>query len=73
MSHYMVYVSIITHVTLYWICRTIPTALSPAEAEALGLHEAIKFSIDKNMSSVIFESDCKIIVDSINYSLVPQN
>jgi len=48
-------------------------ALSPTEAEALGLHEAIKFAIENNMSSVIFESHCKIIVDSINYSLVRQN
>jgi len=49
-------------------------ALSPTEAEALGLHEAIKFAIDNNnMSPIVFDSYYKIIDDSINYSLVPQN
>lgn len=45
----------------------------PIEAEALGLFEAIKFAIAENMSSVIFESDCKIIVDIVNSPEVPNN
>jgi hypothetical protein len=45
----------------------------PTEAETLGLYEAIKFAIAQNMSSVIFESDCKIIVDIVNSPQVPNN
>jgi ribonuclease HI len=46
---------------------------SPAEAEALGLLEAIKFSIDSGMNLVIFESDSKIVIDVVNSDSVPQN
>jgi len=43
------------------------------EVEAWGLLEAIKFVVAKDMSSVIFESDCKVIVDIVNSSHLPQN
>lgn len=36
---------------------------SSSPAEALGLLEAVKFSIDRGMNSVIFESDSKIVID----------
>jgi len=42
---------------------------SPAQAEALGLLEAIKFSIDMGMNLVIFESDSKIVIDVVNSDL----
>jgi len=44
-----------------------------AEAEALALLEAIKFSIDRGMNSVIFESYSKIVIDVVNSDSVPQN
>ncbi|XP_024632655.2 uncharacterized protein [Medicago truncatula] len=47
--------------------------LLPAEAEAWGLFEAMKFALDNDMPSVIFESDCKTIVDIVNSHQVPQN
>lgn len=47
--------------------------LLPAEAEAWGLFEAMKFALANDMSSVIFESDCKVIVDLVNSHQVPQN
>lgn len=43
------------------------------EAEAWGLLEAIKFVVDKDTTSVIFESDYKVIVDIMNSSHMPQN
>jgi len=48
-------------------------SLMPVEAKAWGLLEAIKFGVAKDMSSVIFESDCKVIVDIVNSSHFPQN
>jgi len=45
----------------------------PVEVEAWGLLEAIKFAVAKDMSSVIFEFDCKVIVDIVNSSHMPQN
>ena len=48
-------------------------SLMPVEAEAWGLLEAIKFVFAKDMSSVIFKSDCKVIVDIVNSSHMPQN
>jgi len=44
---------------------------SHVEAEALGLLEAIKFSIDRGMDLVIFESDSKIVIDVVNSDSVP--
>jgi len=41
-------------------------SLLPAEAEAWGLLEAMKFALDNDMPSVIFESDCKVVVDIVN-------
>jgi ribonuclease HI len=49
------------------------SSLMPVEAEAWGLLEAIKFAAANDMSSVIFESDCKVIVDIVNSSHLPQN
>ena len=48
-------------------------SLTPVEAEAWGLLEAIKFVVVKDISYVIFESDCKVIVDIVNSSHLPQN
>jgi len=48
-------------------------ASSPPEAEALGLLEAIKFAIGRDMTSVIFETDCKLTVDTVNSPVVPHN
>jgi len=48
-------------------------SLTPVEAEAWGLLEAIKFAVVKDMPYVIFESDCKTIVDIVNSSHLPQN
>jgi ribonuclease HI len=49
------------------------SASSPAEAEAIELLEAIKYAIERGMSSVIFESDCKIVIDIVLSDLVPPN
>jgi len=49
------------------------SATSPLEAEALGLFEAIQFAIDRDMTSVIFEADCKLVVDLVYSPIVPQN
>jgi len=49
------------------------SATSPPEAEALGLFEAIQFAIDRDMTSVIFETDCKLVVDLVYSPIVPQN
>jgi len=46
---------------------------SPAEAEALGLLEAIKLVVARGFPFVIFESDCKFVVDAVNSSQVPHN
>nr|ABD32681.1 Polynucleotidyl transferase, Ribonuclease H fold [Medicago truncatula] len=43
------------------------------EAEAWGLFEAIKFALANDMTFVIFEYDCKVIVDIVNSSQMPQN
>lgn len=48
-------------------------ALSPTEVEAWGLYEAKKFAIDRGMQSVTFESDCKVVVDSVNSCCALQN
>lgn len=52
-----------------------PSSSSPAEAEALGLLKAVQFAIDKNMVSVVFESDCKVCCghDQFCYSPPQQN
>ena len=46
---------------------------TPPEAEALGLFEAINMAINCHMSSVIFESDCRLLVDTINSNSIPNN
>lgn len=43
----------------------------PPEAEGLGLLEAIKLAIERGFPSVIFELDCKLVVDTVNSSQVP--
>jgi len=48
-------------------------APSPTKAETMTLYEAIKFAIDREMSSLIFESDCKFVLESVNASLALQN
>jgi len=50
-----------------------PSSSSLAKAEALGLFKAVQFAIDKNMFSVVFESDSKFVVDMINSAFVPHN
>jgi len=47
--------------------------VTPSEAEATGLLEAVKLAIARGMQSVIFESDCKIVVDVVNSSANPHN
>jgi ribonuclease HI len=47
--------------------------VTPSEAEATGLLEAVKLAIARGMQSVIFESDCKIVVDAVNSSVNPHN
>jgi len=43
------------------------------EIETLGLLEAIKLVVARGFPSVIFESDCKFVVDAVNSSQVPHN
>jgi len=45
----------------------------PAEAEALGLLEAIKFAIERDMNSIIFEPNGKIDIDVVNSKLIRHN
>ncbi|XP_024626802.2 uncharacterized protein [Medicago truncatula] len=47
--------------------------VTPSEAEATGLLEAVKLAIARGMQSVIFKSDCKIVVDAVNSSVNPHN
>jgi hypothetical protein len=48
-------------------------APSPTKAKAMTLYEAIKFAIDREMSLLIFESDCKFVVELVNASHALQN
>jgi len=54
-------------------CALFNNNSSPLEAEALGLFEAIKIAINCNMTSVIFESDCRFLVDTLNSNSTPKN
>jgi ribonuclease HI len=45
----------------------------PSEAESLGLFEAINIAINRHMTSVIFESDCRLLVDTIDSNSTPHN
>jgi len=47
--------------------------VTPSEAKASGLLEEVKLSIARGMQSVIFESDCKIVVYVVNSSVNPHN
>nr|ABN05766.1 Polynucleotidyl transferase, Ribonuclease H fold [Medicago truncatula]ABN08743.1 Polynucleotidyl transferase, Ribonuclease H fold [Medicago truncatula] len=46
---------------------------TPPEPEALGLFEAINIAINCHMSSVIFESNCRLLVDTINSNSTSNN
>jgi ribonuclease HI len=46
---------------------------TPSEAEALSLLEAIPFTINQVVPPVIFESDCKLLVDAVNSPYAPQD
>lgn len=46
---------------------------SPSEVEALSLLEALTFADNQGMTSVIFESDCKLVVDAIISTYSPLN
>jgi len=46
---------------------------SSSEAEALSLLEALTFADNQGMESVIFESDCKLVVDAIISTSAPLN
>jgi ribonuclease HI len=46
---------------------------TPPEAEALGLFGAINIAINCDMPFVIFESDCRLLVDAINSNSAPNN
>jgi len=45
----------------------------PSEAEALSLLEALTFPDNQGMEFVIFESDCKLVVDTIISTSTPSN
>jgi len=53
-------------------CTLLPCTLLPTEAEAWGLFEAMKFALANGMSFVMLESDCEVIVDTVNSHQVPQ-
>jgi len=46
---------------------------TPLEAEALDLFEAINIAINFHMPSIIFESDCRLLVDTLNSNSTPNN
>ena len=46
---------------------------TPSEAEAPGLFEVINIAINCHMPSVIFESECRLLVDAINSNYTPNN
>lgn len=46
---------------------------TPSEAEALDLLEAINFVANQGMTFVIFQSGCKLVVETINSNSILQN
>ena len=46
---------------------------SPSEVEALSILEALTFAANQGMESVIFESDCKLVVDVVISTSTPFN
>ncbi|CAH9145422.1 unnamed protein product, partial [Cuscuta epithymum] len=63
------------HVGRFYQARTawINAEMSPREAEAWGLREAIKWVKQKDYTKVVFESDCKQLIDDLYGKRVDQS
>ena len=52
--------------------RTIPSCFSPAIVEAMALREDVKWIIQLQLSHVVFETNCKAVVDAFHSHKIDQ-